>query len=332
MNYIKIFIKEILYKIIPQEMELYDSKKKHSLELKEIEKRYAIPQEQYPEKIAEQYKWFTGLLPDLNNPKRFNEKIQWRKVYDINPIYSFLTDKYCVREWVKNKIGEEYLIPLLGVWEKASDIDYNLLPDKFVLKTNNGSGTNIIVTDKNKLNKKVANETLDYWLKRPFCFLGYEMHYKDISPLIIAEKYMKPDFGEEDIRDYKFICFNGVPYFCWVDLDRNHGHKRKVYNLNWEPEPWTVGPYGWCDIDIEKPKSFSKMIEIAKVLCKGFAYVRVDLYEIEEKVYFGEMTFTSANGMEIFYPDVWDYKLGELWDINNIQVIEDLVGINNNTN
>ena len=142
------------------------------------------------------------------------------------------------------------------------------------------------------------------------------MHYGAIPPKIIAEQFMKPDEGETDLKDYKFLCFHGKPYYCWVDLDRYHGHKRKVYNLEWVPEQWSVGPYGFCNTNIAKPKNFSEMLRVVEVLCKGFAHVRVDLYEINGKIYFGEMTFTSTSGLDMCNPDEWDYKLGDLWDIS----------------
>ena len=306
-------------------MELRSLKVEHQKKLDSIEvyKDYSL--EQWKKKIEELYVEWHGVPIDLDNPLSYNEKIQWRKLYDQDPIYGKLYDKYAVRKWVERKIGRQYLIPLLGVWEKAKDIDFNRLPEQYVLKTNNATRTNIIVKDSTLLDKKITRENLDFWLLYPFWCESAQLHYRSIKPVIIAEKYMAPDNGEEDLRDYKFICFDGKPYYCWVDADRYHGHKRKVFDIDWKPVSWTVGPHKLVTDDVRKPERFEEMIQIVKILCAGFSHVRVDLYEIGGQIYFGEMTFTSSSGMEEFSPASVDYEIGKLWDISHTQVDRDKV-------
>lgn len=319
--------KKILEILYPDYLKLRSLKITHKEKMMNIQKRVDVPEEEYPAVLQEFYLKCTGSTLDLKNPKRYNEKIQWRKLYDINEIYSVLSDKYAVRAWVEKKIGSEYLIPLLGVWDRTEDINFERLPDQFVLKTNNASSTNIIVTDKKRMNRKIILEQLSFWLEYPFYLEGLELHYKSIVPRIIAEKYMQPEEGKSDLNDYKFMCFKGKPRYCWVDLDRYHGHKRKVYTLDWKPADWTIGNYGGEKIDIPKPSQFDKMISLVETLCDGFEFVRVDMYEIRGKVYFGEMTFTSCSGIDPIRPDEWDYKIGELWDVSKNQVDRDKIGL-----
>ena len=269
-----------------------------------------IPEKDYPIYMKEWFYRKTGEKLNLENPQTFNEKIQWLKLYDATLLKTKLADKYLVRDWIKEKIGEEYLVPLLGVWEKFDDIDFDKLPDKFVLKANHGSGWNIIVTDKNKLNKQDTKQKLDKWLHTNYAFnSGLELHYKDIKPLIIAEKYIEPEDG--DLKDYKFLCFNGQVKYAWVDKDRYTKHTRNLYDINWQLMPVTI-QYPNSNDEIQKPHNFDKMVEFAKVLSQGFALVRVDFYENNNNLYFGEMTFTSGNGVERFYPEKYNLELGQL--------------------
>ena len=272
-----------------------------------------MPEEKYPEYLKDWFYQRTGEELNLENPQTFNEKIQWMKLYDSTPLKTKLADKYLVRDWVKEKIGEEYLIPLLGVWEKFDDIDFDKLPDKFVLKANHGSGWNIIVTDKNKLNKQDTKQKLDKWLHTNYAFnSGLELHYKDIKPLIIAEKYIEPEDG--DLKDYKFLCFNGQVKYAWVDKDRYTKHTRNLYDINWQLMPVTI-QYPNSNDEIQKPHNFDKMVEFAKVLSQGFALVRVDFYENNNNLFFGEMTFTSGSGAEKIYPEKYNLELGQLIDL-----------------
>ena len=281
--------------------------------IKDIEKLKAIPESQYPKLLAKIYKNFIGLELDWDNLSTYTEKMQWAKLYDKNPLKTTLTDKYLVRKWVEEKIGEEYLIPLIGVWDKFDDIDFSTLPDQFVLKTNHGSGTNLIVKNKAELNQKRAKQRFDNWMQIDYAFRGYfEMHYSNIKPKIIAEQYIETPEG--DLPDYKFLCFNGKAYYCWVDKGRFRDHTRNVYDLEWNLQPWSQA-HPISDMPIEKPQNFEKMIELVESLADQFSHVRVDFYNIEGKLYFGEMTFTNASGLEVIYPHEYDRHLGELWNI-----------------
>lgn len=262
------------------------------------------------------YRRKIGRELNLENPISYTEKMQWSKLYDCTEIKGMLTDKYAVREWIKEKIGEEYLIPLLAIYDSPDDIEYKSLPDEFVIKMNNGSATNIICTNKGKLNKRLVKRKLNYWLKTPFSMMSwFEMHYDYIKPKILIEKYMH-DEKTDDLRDYKFLCFDGVPYYVWVDFNRNTAHSRKVFNMNWELQEWNQFNYEERNIDVPRPETFNEMVKIVEILSEGFSHVRVDLYEINGKVYFGEMTFTNASGLEKIEPYEMDVELGNLWNLH----------------
>ena len=260
-----------------------------------------------------QYEAAIGHKLNWDNLQTYTEKMQWAKLYDKNPLKATLTDKYLVREWVEKTIGGEYLIPLLGVWDNFEDIDFSELPDRFVLKTNHGSGTNLIVKDKSKLNLKRAKRMFDDWMNIDYAYnSNFEMHYTDIKPKIIAEKYMETSTGE--LPDYKFLCFGGKPYYCWVDCGRFTNHTRNVYDLDWKLQSWSqCHPIN--EVIIEKPAKFETMVMLAQKLSEGLSHVRVDFYNIDGNIYFGEMTFTNASGLERIYPDEWDKRLGELWQL-----------------
>lgn len=271
----------------------------------------------YERYLIEMYKKRTGGRLDFNNPRKYTEKIQYAKLYLNSPTKTKLSDKYRVREWVSEKIGEKYLIPILGVWNTFSEIEFANLPNQFVLKTNNGAGTNIIVKDKNNFRYLKSRIKINHWLRRNYAYLGLELHYKDIKPLIIAEQFMEDSNGQ--LNDYKFLCFDGKVYYCWIDVGRYTNRYRNIYNLNWELQPWNLNVYENTPWNIEKPKNFDHMIEIAEKLCEGFSHVRVDLYNIDGKVYFGEMTFTNAAGFANIYPEEYDLFLGDLWDIGDVR-------------
>lgn len=268
--------------------------------------------------IQKMYFKRTGKRLDWSNLHTYTEKMQWIKLYGATDLKSKLADKYAVREWVKEKIGSEYLIPLLGVWDDPKLIDFNNLPEKFVLKVTNGSSTNIIVDDKSKIDIDVTKAKLDYWMKVDRSYQkGFELHYANIVPRIIAEEFI--EYKEStDLPDYKFLCFNGEPYYCWVDVGRYHNHKRNIYDLEWNLQPFNQSTYGNVESPIDKPKNFEKMIDIARVLCKGFSHVRVDLYDVNGKIYFGEMTFTNGSGYELIVPEEYNKCLGDLWKIDGI--------------
>lgn len=255
------------------------------------------------------YMSVTGKYLNLDNPRTFNEKIQWLKLYDSTPIKTRLADKYLVRDWVKEKIGEQYLIPILGVYDKFEDIDFAKLPNQFVIKCNHGSGWNIIVTDKSKLDLNDAKTKLDKWLNTNFAFLcGYELHYRDIKPKIIIEKYME-ELGTA-LYDYRFFCCDGKVQQIWVDVfSGTPQHKRKIYDTKWKELNFTV-KWPRLESNIEKPKNLDKMISLAETMAEGFALVRVDFYDVNNHIYFGEMTFTSMSGTGKFSSSQAELELG----------------------
>lgn len=249
-----------------------------------------------------------------NSPKKFTEKIQYIKLFGKNnEIQAILADKYLVRDWIKEKIGEEYLIPLIGVYDKFSDINFDDLPNSFVIKCNHDSGSVTVVKDKNKVDWKKLRYKYDYHVKTNFYYFTLESHYSLIQPKIIIEQYLET--SNEDVPDYKFLCFNGEPCYCWVDTDRFIEHKRNLYDLDWNLMDWQVGKYK-KNKKIIKPNNFNEMLDLVKNLCIDIPHVRVDLYDINGKIYFGEMTFTSESGFGYIDPN-HDLMLGNLWKIKD---------------
>ena len=247
---------------------------------------------------------------NLDNPKTFNEKIQWLKLYNSIPIKTLLSDKYLVRNWVKEKIGEKYLIPIFGVYDRFEDINFNKLPNKFIIKCNHGSGYNIFVKDKHKLKLEVIRAKIKKWMNINYSILGQELNYRDIQPKIIIEKYMNDSSG--DLRDYKVNCFNGKPKCIWMDIDRHSNHKRNLNDLNWKQLPYKVNLHYATFPSPKKPRCLKELVKLASILSKGFSYVRVDFYIINEKIYFGEMTFYSEGGLADIIPSSFEKRLRSL--------------------
>lgn len=265
----------------------------------------------YADELKDWYKLQTGEILNLENPKTFNEKIQWIKLYDSTPLKTRLADKYLVRDWVKKQVGEKYLIPLFGVWNKFDDINFDKLPDKFVLKANHGCGWNIIVKNKGKFDKAATKKKLDRWLNTNYAFeSGLELYYKDIPPKIIAEEFLENE--DKDLYDYKIWCFNGKPEFIFLLAERQIKSKIAVYDLNWNLLPFSCS-FPQYDKSVSKPDNLSEMLNVAKMLCKDFAYTRVDLYRLDNgSLKFGEMTFTTASGLCTWNPSEYDLVLGEM--------------------
>lgn len=246
------------------------------------------------------------------NPQSYNEKLQWLKLYDHNPLYVSLVDKYEVKRYVADLIGEEFIIPTLGVWDKFDDIDFNKLPNQFVLKCSHDSGGLVIVKDKSKLDFSVAKDTIDNCLKRNFYWISREWPYKAVRPRIIAERYME-DSETRELRDYKFFCFNGEPKYLFIASDRSKGNKEvkfDYFDVNFNRLPMRQAAHPNSNYDIRRPKTFDEMLSLAKVLSKGLIQVRIDLYEINGKVYFGEYTFFHHGGFVPFIPEKYDYEWG----------------------
>lgn len=258
--------------------------------------------------IKIQYRNYTGKRLDLRNPQTFNEKLQWLKLYDRNPLYTNLVDKYKVREFISQTIGEEYLIPLLGVWDKFDEIDFGELPNKFVLKPNHTSGDVFICKDKTKVNFDELRTKVNAWLEREYYWEHREWPYKNIKPRIFAEKYMVDESGVE-LKDYKFFCFNGEPKALFVATDRGIDTRFNFYDMQFNQLPF-MQHYKNSTKKINKPQGFDEMVILATTLSTGIPHVRVDFYDVNGKIYFGELTFYHFSGLEKFEPDEWDYKLG----------------------
>jgi len=266
-----------------------------------------------PDKVYIKLKYRSRLKKKLNlkNPQTFNEKLQWLKLYDRNPEYIKLVDKYEVKKYIEEKLGKEYIIPTLGVWDKFEDIDFDKLPNQFVLKCTHDSGGLVICDDKSKLDLDEAKKKINQSLKTNYFWLGREWPYKSVKPRIIAEKFMVDESGYE-LKDYKFFCFNGEPKIIQVDFDRYTEHKKNLYTTDWKLCEFSFNYPAHPEIEIKKPEKLEKMIELAKVLAEGKPYVRIDFYSISGEIFFGEITFFPASGMGRFEPDKYDYELGQM--------------------
>ena len=263
-----------------------------------------------PEALKKWYRSRKHRDLDLNDPKTFSEKIQWLKIYDVTPEKTRLCDKYLVREWIRERIGEEYLVPLIGAWDNAEEIDFQKLPEQFVLKTNHSSGWNIVVTNKSELDINKTKRKLDRWMNTDFAtFMGYEMQYRDVKRKIIAEEYIGD--GVNELDDFKVMCFHGEPRVIWIDRGRHTDHRRNLYNEHWEKLPVTMLVPN-LENDPPAPATLSKMWEIAKILSKGFICARIDFFEVNGKLYFGEITFTSGSGLSDFDPPEVNREWGDL--------------------
>jgi len=271
-----------------------------------------IPDKTYLELL---YFYRMGKKLDLNNPQTYNEKLQWLKLNDRNPIYPTLVDKYAVRSYIANTIGENYLIPLLGgPWSNFDEIDFDKLPDQFVLKCTHDSGGLVICTDKSNLDFQQTRVKINTALKRNYYYRCREWPYKNVPPRIIAEQYMIDESGYE-LKDYKFFCFDGEPKAMFVATDRNIDTRFDFFDMNFAHLPFHNG-HAWASREISKPGTFGQMRKLAAELSKGFAQIRVDFYDINGKVYFGELTLYHWSGMVPFEPEIWDRTFGDWIQLN----------------
>lgn len=266
-----------------------------------------------PDKLYLQIMYFKHFhkLIDFTNPVSFNEKLQWLKIYDRKPEYTTMVDKYLAKEYVASKIGSEYIIPTLGVWEKAEDIDFDVLPNQFVLKCNNDSGGIVTCNDKSKLEKKETVSFLSSRLRNNGFWYGREWPYKNVKPCIIAEKYMEDSITGELI-DYKVHVFNGQPYFILVCKDR---YQKKYmtetfFTTDWKKMDVKRENQANSSEEILRPLVLEKMLGLAKVLAKDIPFLRVDFYIVNNKLFFGELTFYPASGFKTFEPLIWDKEFG----------------------
>ena len=267
-----------------------------------------LPQKWY---VKIYYEYYTGKVLDLDRPVEFNQKIQWLKVFYRPPILNKLVDKYAVRAYVKEKVGDEYLNELIGVYERVSEVKFEELPDQFVIKGVHGCHFNLIVKDKEKLNPLRSKYLLTKWMnKNQYYRGGLEWAYKDVKPKLIAEKYLE-EMGQDIINDYKFFCFDGMPKFVQVDLDRGVYDYRCYYDMSWKKLPFWTERNLYFEGDVEQPQNFSSMIEVATKLAGNFPFVRVDLYNIDGKIIFGEMTFYPSDGRKEFVPEEYNRTIGD---------------------
>lgn len=248
---------------------------------------------------------------NLDNPKGFNEKLQWLKLHDRQEKYIKMVDKYEVKKYISDIIGEKYIIPTIGIYENFDEINFDELPNKFVMKCTHDSGGIVICKDKTKFNIKTAKKKINKCLNTNYYYPGREWPYKNVKPRIIIEKYME-DEKYTQLNDYKFMCFDGNVKCCFVCSERDNkkdGLAVTFFDLKWRKMPF-IRHYRNSSIKIDKPKQFDLMVKLAERLSKSIPFVRVDFYEIDNKVYFGELTFYPGSGFEEFDPDIWDDKIG----------------------
>ena len=257
------------------------------------------------------YKTF-GKSINWNNPTTFNGKLQWLKLYNRNPEYTIMVDKIKAKDWVAERIGEEHIIPTLGVWNTPDEIDFDSLPNQFVLKCNHNSGIGMyICKDKSKMDVEAVKKELWKGLKHNFYLQGREWPYKDIPRKILAEKYMVDESGTE-LKDYKVFNFDGKPTIIEVDYGRFVNHCRNFYDKDWKFIELQVQYPSNRSHQITRPEHLEQMLELAESLSQGIPHMRTDFYNIEGRLYFGEMTFFHGSGLERFLPEEWDDKLGKL--------------------
>lgn len=263
------------------------------------------------------YKKYMGKTLNLKEPQTFNEKLQWLKLYNRNPEYTKMVDKYEVKNYIAEKLGEEYIIPTLGVWDTFDEIDFETLPNQFVLKCTHDSGGLVICQDKSDLDINVAREKINESLKHNYFVENREWPYKNVKPRIIAEKYMTDEAGVNEFTDYKFFCFDGYVDCVMMCFDRASGDTKfyffdEQWNLKRINKRGKEAPEGFS---LPKPECIGEMFEIAKKLSKGIPFVRVDLYQSDGKVYFGELTFFPQSGVDVNLLQETDMYFGKLIDL-----------------
>lgn len=261
-----------------------------------------------------QYRLMTGQKLNLKNPVLFNEKIQWLKLHDRQTSFPNLADKYEVRKYIAETIGEEYLIPLLGVWDTFDEISFDSLPNQFVLKCTHDSGGVIICHDRQSFDISKAGKFFAKRLTTNYYWLGREWVYNKIKPRIIAEKLMI-DESNIELKDYKLFCFAGEPQMIQVDFGRFTKHERNLYSTEWKYQHLELYYPTNPQTEIPKPACLDKMIELAQKLSANKIHVRVDFYTIRDKVYFGELTFYHGSGYEKFDPPQWDRTFGDWMEL-----------------
>jgi len=252
---------------------------------------------------------------NFKDPKTFNEKINYLKLYDTKEIGSPLADKIDAKDYVKEIVGEKYLIPTIGRYNTVEEINWDELPNSFVIKASHSSGMNFICPDKNLVEKEKIFEMMNKWINNDYTNEGGEWQY-NLTPRLICEEYLE-NTKEKPLMDYKFYCFNGKAKYVQIDTDRFSKHSRNIYNMNWEIQPFEF-LYPNSDYEISKPKNFEKMIDIAEKLSKDRCFFRIDLYNHNGNIYFGEITFHPDGGCGYIEPYEYDIQLGNYLKLENI--------------
>ncbi len=286
---------------------------KESRRLKHYKMRRQLTDEKIKALLTEELEPMLGYKPDLNEPKTFNEKINWLKIYNKDPRVTVCCDKYAVKEYARERISTEYILPVLKKWDKAEDVSLDELPDRFVIKVNWSSGFNIIIKDKSKRDINKIKETLNKWMQ-PYANSYYDMFnwgYKNMKPVIYAEPYIEQFDGQ--VYDYKFYYSQGEFIYMFIATDRlgDHTLTYTFFDNEFKPLPFVYGGKGNAKPIPEMPKNLDKMLLLGKALADDFPFVRVDFYETDDGIYLGEMTFYSGGGQLNFKPQEWDLKLGE---------------------
>jgi len=274
--------------------------------------------------LKRMYKYKVGKELNLEHPTLYTEKLQWLKLYDHRPEYTRMVDKYAVKEYIAETIGEEYVIPLLGVWDRVEDIDFDRLPRQFVLKTTHDSGGLVVCKDKDQLDIPAAKRKLRYFLKRNYYDHNREWPYKNVPHRIIAERFMEAS-RQGELRSYTFFTFGGVPNVMFIAQGRGRGGETVAdfFDMEFNHLPFTID-HDMASVPPEKPANFELMKELATKLSAGIPQLRVDFYEVDGKVYFGEMTFFHCSGTAPFHPEQWDRTFGE-WVTLPPKSVEDIL-------
>lgn len=265
------------------------------------------------------YRRIVGDRLNLKHPESYNEKLQWLKLYNHRPEYTILVDKYLVKAYIAKKIGEQYVIPLLGVWDSFDEINFDELPEKFVLKTNHNSGNGVFICrdkssiDLDSLKKKISESLNDDYYKETL-----EWPYKDINKKIIAEQYIE-DAASPYLTDYKLFCFNGVPKIAYISKDSADHPTTDFFDMDFNPLPIKMRDPN-SEVKPSKPDEFEEMKRLASVLSEGIPHVRVDFYLVDGKIYFGEMTFFHCSGFAKVYPEEWNLKMGGWINLPEVKV------------
>ena len=276
----------------------------------------SLSDEEFLKKVFPKY---MGYPLDLENPKTFSEKLQWLKVNYREPIQTVMVDKHEAKHFIAHRVGDQYIIPTLAVWDSVEDIDFDALPNQFVLKCTHDSGGIVICKDKSSLDRKATKAKLSASLQRDYSRIAREWPYKDVPRRIIAEEYLS-ELGNNEILDYKMYCFHGEPKITVVCSDRfsKTGTRMNFYDIDWKPMGIHFGHYPPLSTEFPRPETYDEMLRLAMELSKDCPFLRVDFYEIKGRLYIGELTFFPGAGLEQFCPMTKDYELGEWLHLENV--------------